>query len=263
MGNKILLPDGTPLTLTTGEAKDVEDGNHSFGELYEHRILLYMAFIKSLPQDTAWKSLRHSPLNGKEEPMYKDSFISGLNVPGTNQQISYHIPLRYFDICPAKELEHAPLWDSHSSFDVLDRLLEYITRPKKNFDSDFSWDGNPKTWIGFDFDGTLAFYDRIMTIDPLTGKSDPLYIGNPIPKTVELAKDWINMGVEIRIITARVSSLPFLEKSPQEQKVILLIQDWCLKHLGKKLPVSCEKDKNMFCLYDDRTIQLIKNKGTR
>jgi len=266
MGNKIFLPDGSPLILTTGSAKDVGDGNHTFGELYEHRILLYMAWLKSLPKDMAWKSLRHHSSNGNEEPMFKDSFISGLNIPGLqgiDQQISYHIPLRYFDICPGKELKQAPVWDQHSSFDVLDRLLEYVANPKTNFDADFIPDGNPRTWIGFDLDGTLARYDKEQAVNPLTGRYDGLWIGQPIPETVKLARYWINKGVEIRILTARVSALPFLEKPIQEQQVVSKIQDWCLLHLGKIIPITCKKDKNMFCLYDDRTIQLIKNTGIR
>lgn len=51
-------------------------------------------------------------------------------------------------------------------------------------------------WIGFDLDGTLATYDGWKGWD---------HIGDPIQKTVDLAKSFIAKGIEVRILTARAS----------------------------------------------------------
>ena len=271
MGNQITLPDGSLLTLYSGEAKQVGDGNHTFEELYEHRILLFLAFLKNVSKDLKWKSLRHND----GSPMYENSFICGCNLPDTGKQISYHLPLRYFDLCNCPTLQVAPPWDRHTSFDVLDRLADYVflDPPKmsgnpsdfgkdSDFDLFFQKDRNPQTWVGFDFDGTLAYYSKEEAVDA-SGKHDNLWLGKPIPLTLDCLKKWLDIGVEVRILTARVSSLPFLEKPTEEQQVVLKIQDWCLQYLGRILPVTCIKDKDMFCLYDDRVIQLLKNTGLR
>jgi hypothetical protein len=114
-------------------------------------------------------------------------------------------------------------------------------------------------WIGVDLDGTLAKYE---------GWNGG--IGDPIPLMVERVKKWIVEGVEVRIFTARVgfgagysaeSNRSDDENFANEQRA--LIEAWCEKHVGKKLPVTAVKDFRMIELWDDRAIQVILNTGVR
>lgn len=53
------------------------------------------------------------------------------------------------------------------------------------------------SWIGVDLDGTLAHYDYWRGFD---------HIGEPIPLMADRVKQWLADGIEVRIVTARVSS---------------------------------------------------------
>lgn len=104
--------------------------------------------------------------------------------------------------------------------------------------------GRIDKWIGFDFDGTLA-----KDIDP-TGKFSTI-LGPPVQSMVDLAKQYINDGFEVKIFTARaehMNQIPVLEK-------------WCEAHLGKKLEITNKKDHKMSILFDDRAIAVKKNEG--
>lgn len=98
----------------------VSDGHHTFGELYEHRIVNYIALCKQLSclTTSVWMSLFHS-----DESSFDGYFVLGINKEkGT--QITYHLPLTYWDECLkfAEELDKAPEFDGHTSADVLTRI---------------------------------------------------------------------------------------------------------------------------------------------
>lgn len=115
-------------------------------------------------------------------------------------------------------------------------------------------------WIGVDLDGTLARYDGWIGDD---------HIGEPIGLMVDRVKAWINEGREIRIFTARVYGQPltvendFHTASISRKTVRKAIEEWCQKHIGTKLPITCEKDYGMIELWDDRCVQVEKNTGRR
>ena len=110
-----------------------------------------------------------------------------------------------------------------------------------------------KGWIGVDLDGTLAFYDVWRGVR---------HIGEPIAPLVGREKKWIAAGEDVRIFTARVGPRP--QNAPDEAGVVLLtIQEWCIKHLGHLLEVTCQKDFAMRELWDDRCVQVIFNTGAR
>lgn len=106
-------------------------------------------------------------------------------------------------------------------------------------------------WIGVDLDGTLAHYD---------GFVDETTIGPPIPLMVERVKHWIAEGLQVRIFTARVGGG---RNDPDRGRIIEAIKNWCLEHIGTKLPVVCCKDYDMIELWDDRCVQVIPNTGRR
>ena len=118
-------------------------------------------------------------------------------------------------------------------------------------------------WIGVDLDGTLAEY---------RGWIDTYHIGPPIPKMVARVRQWLGDGKDVRIFTARIAGVDELtiDTDPIAREfyrniphVTRLIEEWCLAHLGRKLPITCKKDYAMLELWDDRCIQVISNTGIR
>jgi hypothetical protein len=101
------------------------DGYHTFDELYEHRIRLFIAlcryFIQGKRHDdyrTVWASTLHS-----DGTSFGDWFILGLG-DTKGDQITYHLPARFWEEVTqfAEVLERAPEYDGHTSGDVLERL---------------------------------------------------------------------------------------------------------------------------------------------
>lgn len=109
------------------------DGYHTFDELYEHRIRLWIAVCKSHdraeraedggPWSTsfsdAWRSRKHS-----DGSAFDGWFLLGLfDSPG--EQITYHLPDRFWGACDfAVTRDTAPEFDGHTSADVLERLAK-------------------------------------------------------------------------------------------------------------------------------------------
>jgi hypothetical protein len=107
-------------------------------------------------------------------------------------------------------------------------------------------------WIGVDLDGTLAVYE---------GWQGIASIGDPIPLMVQRVKEWLAQGREVRIFTARVG--PGSRKADELPATIRAIEEWCLRHIGAQLPVTCTKDFGMSELWDDRAVQVVPNTGER
>lgn len=104
------------------------DGYHTFKELYEHRITLYIALCRVMANidwnnQNIWRSKKHS--DGKI--IFKGNwFVLGIGKKAETQ-ISYHIPInRWDDTGFAQTLNKAPKFDGHTSEDVLNRLNEKI-----------------------------------------------------------------------------------------------------------------------------------------
>jgi hypothetical protein len=107
-------------------------------------------------------------------------------------------------------------------------------------------------YIASDLDGTLAIHYW-----PEQGYYNPLKIGDPIPLMVNRVKQWLAEGIDVRIFTARITG-----HTPEfTQLIVKAIEDWCLVHLGKILPITATKDQYMVLLYDDRARQVEHNIG--
>ena len=104
------------------------------------------------------------------------------------------------------------------------------------------------SWIGVDLDGTLAHYE--------SGYSSHNFIGKPIPLMVQRVKFWLSQGIEVRLVTARVTH-------PLYHEMKKGIEDWLLEHVGQKLQITNCKDYGMVQLWDDRCVQVIPNTGKR
>lgn len=113
-----------------GENMIVSDGYHTFDELYDHRITLFIELCRALNKidevrdpkyimyiRKPWRSKLHS-----DGSKYEGWFVLGINKePGL--QITYHIPMeRWEETDFVETLEKAPEFDGHSPADVLARL---------------------------------------------------------------------------------------------------------------------------------------------
>lgn len=98
------------------------DGYHTFEELYDHRITLFIVLCRFVDNRVfvggeVWRS----KVNG-DGSTWEDYFIMGIGKE-KGKQITYHLPLsRWEETEFAETLDQAPEFDGHSSEDVLERL---------------------------------------------------------------------------------------------------------------------------------------------
>lgn len=102
-------------------------------------------------------------------------------------------------------------------------------------------------FIGVDFDGTLAKHGVDYTTE----------CGAPIAPMVERVRKWLAEGIEVRIITARMSP-EWSDQANQER----MIRAWCREHLGQELVVQAHKSGGMIALYDDLAVGVMPDVGT-
>lgn|SRR3990167_2008278 len=116
------IPIEHKLIRAEGENLEVSDGYHTFDELYEHRFTLYIILCRALlcvdvGKPYIWRSKLHS-----DGSSFDGWFILGIHKE-KGEQITYHLPLEKWEETNfADTLEKAPVWDGHSSADVLKRL---------------------------------------------------------------------------------------------------------------------------------------------
>lgn len=115
------------------------DGYHTFDELYDHRIALFIALCHEIHERTAPRSDGGHPGRVWRSKLHSDSssfdgwFIMGIGVDA-GEQITYHLPLaRWSDTDFLEDhrgtLPRAPNFDGHTSSDVLQRLKQYASPP--------------------------------------------------------------------------------------------------------------------------------------
>lgn len=126
-----ILPQLATLKSDVGALGDedmqVSDGYHTMDELYEHRIVLFIALCRlvrernseggNAPDWEIWRSKLHN-----DGSNYAGWFILGIGKE-IGYQMSYHLPLSKWEQTEfAETLERAPKWDGHTPADVLERL---------------------------------------------------------------------------------------------------------------------------------------------
>ena len=100
----------------------LSDGNHTFHELYRHRVSLYL-LLMSQNIEISWISRKHH--DGVVPP--DGVFIAGIDFPSNN--VTYHVPVNRWDVLVqvgVPVLDVGKSFDGHSSDDVLDRLLNVL-----------------------------------------------------------------------------------------------------------------------------------------
>lgn len=125
VARKVLKKGVDGALYTTKLAGEISDGYHTFNELYEHRIVLWIALCKCY-KERVWRSKLHSDGSG-----YEGYFVLGMNKE-KGQQITYHLPLsKWKETNFAETLQNAPEYDGHKSkTDVLARIKNLTTTTK-------------------------------------------------------------------------------------------------------------------------------------
>lgn len=117
--NNILIALQKNDTIDIGK---ISDGYHTFDELYDHRVRLYITLCKLLCQDCFTQIVWHSDVQS-DGSSWAGWFLLGIGVTPCNQ-ITYHLPMQYWDEVHAFSSfkAKAPDFDGHTSADVLERL---------------------------------------------------------------------------------------------------------------------------------------------
>lgn len=111
------------------DAGKISDGYHTFDELYDHRITLFIALCHWVHQFeeeysrpvSIWRSKKHS-----DGTSWAGWFIAGIGKE-KGEMITYHIPIyRWHELAGIETLDQAPEYDGHTSVDVLKRIKEYL-----------------------------------------------------------------------------------------------------------------------------------------
>jgi len=106
-------------------------------------------------------------------------------------------------------------------------------------------------WIGVDLDGTLARSEGWRGYD---------HIGEPIDRMVRRVHDWLDEGITVKVLTARVGSPNSVQPAIQRR----LIHRWLrLRCNLPSLQIVANKDEDMIELWDDRVVQVVPNTGLR
>jgi hypothetical protein len=111
--------------MQSNERGKLSDGYHTFDELYDHRIRLYLTLCKMLHEYTehdVWCSDTHS-----DGSKIDDWVLLGINT-NEGEQISYHIPDSYLPEVAtfSRYVNKSPKFDEHTSEDVLLRLQKLL-----------------------------------------------------------------------------------------------------------------------------------------
>lgn len=129
--------------LPENQRELVSDGYHTFKELYDHRIRLWITLC-AINADRLFQEIkpRLSVNPEKEWEEINPFWITTVHSDGSSwdgwfllgfghkkgQQMTYHLPMPYWMECTkfATIIDKAPEFDGHTSADVLERLKELI-----------------------------------------------------------------------------------------------------------------------------------------
>ena len=100
------------VTIESANKFEVSDGFHTFEELYEHRILLFIALCTTIPDKCFWMNDKNGWL------------IVFLELP--TGQISYHMPDKYSWMLKNFTCIGKSIWDQHQKHHVVARLANFI-----------------------------------------------------------------------------------------------------------------------------------------
>lgn len=115
--------------------------------------------------------------------------------------------------------------------------------------------GKRRRRIGVDLDGTAAHYEGWRGVE---------HIGEPVPAVLARIKRALAAGIDVWIFTARAA--PHYDDGnlfigAMDAFAIDFIREWCLRHVGVELPVTCVKMREFDEIWDDKTVGVRSNMG--
>jgi|SRR5687768_6787238 len=99
------------------DSSEISDGYHTLDELYQHRDALFIVLAQQMP-NISWRSKQH-----EDGTMYPGYFVAGMDLPAG--QISYHLPMNFWDYLSTVHTLPYAKWDGHMPADVPERLLAW------------------------------------------------------------------------------------------------------------------------------------------
>lgn len=129
--NMAQYPDGVYDQDIKVDVTEASDGYHTFDELYEHRITIFIAMCRlaetmqrmfNMPENIPKRfDIWRSKVNG-DGSVWNGWFVMGIN-KNAGEQITYHLPMNKWDETDfAQTLEKGPDFDGHTSSDILERI---------------------------------------------------------------------------------------------------------------------------------------------
>lgn len=104
--------------------EDINDGYHSFKELYDYRMLYNAAFFNAINPWEDYKICKSKRHSDGEECFGGGWFIVMAELP--TGQISNHYEMKYWDLFKIPEVDLAPEWDGHTPQEAAKRLENYL-----------------------------------------------------------------------------------------------------------------------------------------
>lgn len=105
------------INLFDWERWELHDWYHTFNQLYEHRVLLFLAWCKNI--DHLENNVRYSSTNSdwSKRPWW---FVAGIG-----DEVSYHIPIKYRELAWRIIRNKLDKWlrDWHNSQDVVSTIF--------------------------------------------------------------------------------------------------------------------------------------------
>ena len=100
--------------IIEGDFEEVSDSYHSFNSLYAHRMLLFIALMKT-NKSISWRSRLNS-----DGSKWDGWFVAGMRLP--SGLITYHLDDKFWEMLNDIETLEKGEWDGHTSDQVLTRL---------------------------------------------------------------------------------------------------------------------------------------------
>lgn len=121
------------IAKSVNDIGDLNDGYHSFNELYRYRMLYNAAFFNGLAHyddraDGSWE-VQYDVHKSKKHSDGEDCFGGGWFIVMTELptgQISNHYEMKYWDLFNIPEKDKANVWDGHSPAEAANRLEKFL-----------------------------------------------------------------------------------------------------------------------------------------